>query len=128
MKLLSLIVIMVAVLGLMAFKNPSPDDYNNYVRQVVVKEMQKKAEQEGGGPFGQMLAPLLGNLAGGLMASQTVRSDYIFFSLYEARLGTERLKLLGILAHFFVLEKPDIKNLTSPRTNSDSKKPIFFNR
>jgi len=121
MKLLSLIIAIVALLGLMAFKNPNLDDYNNYVRQVVVKEFQKTAEKEGGGPFGQMLAPLLGNLAGGLMASQTVRSDYIFFSIYEARLSGERLKLLGILSQFFVLEKPEFKDFKRPRLDSENR-------
>lgn len=121
MKLLSVVVVVVALLGLMAFKNPTLDDYNNYVRQVVVKEFQKTAEEEGGGPFGQVLAPLLGNLAGGLMASQTVRSDYIFFSLYEARLGEEQLKLLGILSQFLVLEKPEFKDIKRPRTGSANK-------
>jgi hypothetical protein len=59
---------------------------------------------------GQLLSPLLGGIAGNLVASQTVRTDYIFFSIYEVRLGKERLKAVGVLKNFVLLEKPDLKS------------------
>jgi len=41
-----------------------------------------------------------------MVTSQAVRNDYVFLSIYDIGLGKERLKALGILNNFFVLEAP----------------------
>ena len=105
MRLLALVIALVALLGLMVYTNPSLDDFGNYVRQYVIQE----AQQKGTDPLRQLLESIMGGLAGSLLKSQAVRTDYLFFSLYEVRLGEERLRALGIFRNFLLLEKPDLK-------------------
>jgi hypothetical protein len=91
----------------MVYTNPSKDDLSNYVRQYVMKESQEKMKD----PHGQFLSTILGGIAGSVMSSQTVRTDYILFSTYGIQFGKERLKALGIFRNFILLEKPDLKRL-----------------
>ena len=107
MKSLAIIIAVVALVGLMVYTNPSKDDLSNYVRQYVMKESQKKIKD----PQGQFLGTILGGIAGSVMSSQTVRTDYILFSTYEVQFGKERFKALGIFGNFILLEKPDLKRL-----------------
>jgi hypothetical protein len=104
MKLVACMIVAVALLGLLVYTNPSMDDYNNFIRQSIIKEGQKQKDD----PVGQLLAPLFSGMAGGLVASQTVRTDYVFFSVYSFRFGKERIKALGVLKNFIFLEKPDM--------------------
>ncbi len=53
----------------------------------------------------------MGGIAGRVLSSQTVRTDYVLFSTYEVKFGKERLKALGIFGNFILLEKPDLKQL-----------------
>ena len=105
MKSLSITIALVALAGLMAYTNPSREDLGNYVRQYVMKESQKKMKD----PSGQFLGTILGGVAGGVVSSQTVRTDYILFSTYEVQFGKERFKALGIFKNFILLEKPDLE-------------------
>jgi hypothetical protein len=91
----------------MVYTNPTKDDLSNYIRQYIMKESQKRIQD----PQGQILATVLGGIAGGLMSSQTVRTDYILFSIYEVQFGKERCRALGIFKNFILLEKPDLKRL-----------------
>ncbi len=105
MKSLTIIIVLVALAGLMVYTNPSKDDLGNYVSQYVMKESQKKMKES----QGQLLSTILGGLAGGVMSSQAVRTDYILFSTYEVQFGKERFKALGIFSNFIPLEKPDLE-------------------
>jgi hypothetical protein len=105
MKSLTIVVVLAALVGLMAYTNPSRDDFSNYIRQYVMKESQKRAQ----GTQIQLFAPLLGSLAGSVVSSGTVRADYIVFSTYEFQMGQERIKVLGLFKNFILLEKPDLK-------------------
>ena len=107
MKSLVIIAALLALLSLMVYTNPSMDDLNNYVCQYVIKESQKKIKD----PQGQFLGAILGSIAGSVMSSQTVRTDYILFSTYEVQFGKERFRALGIFWNFILLEKPDLKRL-----------------
>jgi hypothetical protein len=104
MKLVASIIVAVALLGLLVYTNPSLEDYNNFIRQSIIKEGQKQKEN----PLGQLLVPFLSGMAGSLVASQTVRSDYVVCSVYSVQFGKERIKALGVLKNFVFLEKPDI--------------------
>ena len=106
MKTLAFVVALISLLGLLAFKNPTLDDYSVYLRQSVIQEMQKEAKREETGFLGAVLNPLVGGIASELVVSQTIRKDFIFFSTYEVAFGKERLRLLGVLKNFFILEKP----------------------
>ena len=107
MKSLTIIIVLLALAGLMVYTNPSMDDLSNYVRQYVMKESQEKMKD----PQGQFLSTILGDIVGGVMSSQTVRTDYILFSRYEVQFGKERFKALGIFRNFILLEKPDLERL-----------------
>jgi hypothetical protein len=107
MKSLVTIIALVALVGLMVYTNPSKDDLGNFVRQYVMKESQKKMKDH----QGQFLGTILGGIAGNVMVSQTVRTDYVLFSTYEVRVGKERFKALGIFKNFILLEKPDLERL-----------------
>lgn len=105
MKTLSIVILLVAVLGLMVYTNPSMSDFDTYIRQSVIKESEKQTKDS----MGRFLGSIVGGVAGSVITSQTVRSDYVLFSLYEARLGTEKLKALGVCKNFILLESPKLK-------------------
>jgi len=105
MKMLSVVIVVVAVLGLMVFTNPSMNDFDTYIRQRVIQESEKQTHDS----VGRFLGSIVGGVAGSVITSQTVRSDYLLFSLYEARLGTEKLKALGVCRNFILLESPKLK-------------------
>ena len=107
MKLLCCVVALIALLGLLVYTNPSMDDFGNYVRQTVMVEAQKELKD----PVGHFLGSVIGGIAGGLVASQTVRTDYLLFSTYQLQFGKERIKALGIFRNFVLLEKPDFERL-----------------
>ncbi len=107
MKSLAIIIVVLALAALMVYTNPSSDDLGNYVRQYVMKESQKKMQE----PSGQFLSSILGGIAGSVISSQTLRTDYILFSTYEVQFGKERFKALGIFRNFILLEKPDLERL-----------------
>ncbi|MGA2228600.1 MAG: DUF4359 domain-containing protein [Syntrophobacteraceae bacterium] len=107
MKSSAIIIVLLALATLMVYTNPSSDDLGNYVRQYVMKESQKKMQE----PSGQFLSSILGGIAGSVISSQTLRTDYILFSTYEVQFGKERFKALGIFKNFILLEKPDLERL-----------------
>jgi len=107
MKSSAIIIVLLALICLMVYTNPSMDDLSNYVSQYVMKESRKKIKD----PRGQFLGTILGGIAGGVMSSQTARTDYILFSTYELRFGKERFKAIGIFRNFILLEKPDLERL-----------------
>ena len=104
MKHLVYVIAAVAIAGLMTYTNPTMDDYNQFVRKGLLKEMQ------GRDPAVQLFGSALSGVAGSLVASQTVREDFVFCSTYELRLGKEQFKALGIFKNFIVLKKPDLKS------------------
>ncbi len=102
MKRLSFVILLVGFLGLLAYKNPTLDDYNHYLRVSISQELQKDSKEG----FDQIFSSFLGGIASGVVTSQTVRRDFIFFSLYDARIADEELRVLGVLSNFIVLKKP----------------------
>lgn len=111
MKSLPIIITLAALVALMVYTNPTSDDLGNYVRQYVMKESQTKMQE----PQGQFLGTILGGIAGGVISSQSVRTDYVLFSIYEVQFGKERFKALGLFKNFILLEKPDLKRLGAGR-------------
>ena len=106
MRKIIIIVLLAAILGVFALTNPSMSDYQNFIRQEVIKESQKGVTASGEITFGQMMGPFLGGIAGGFIASQTIRSDYAFFSIYDMSFGKQRFRVVGIFKRFMVLEAP----------------------
>jgi hypothetical protein len=98
MKTLAITILLVAFLGLLAFTNPPMEKYEAYIQRRIAEESADQAD------LGQALGLLLGGFAGKLMGTATLRKDYVFLSIYSARLGEDELRVLGILNNFIVLE------------------------
>src|SRR5581483_814482 len=98
MKLLTSTIFVVALLGLLAYKNPTLDGYEHFMRQKITEESKTEVEKA--------LGFFLGDFASRFVASQTIRRDYIFLSTYDTEFGGEHLRTLGILNNFFILETP----------------------
>jgi hypothetical protein len=104
MKLFSITLILVALLGLLAYTNPKLDNYDQFISQRIIEETRKEKE-----PMAGALGSLLGGFAANLMTKQTVRKDYVFFSTYEAGFGNEHLRAIGVLNNFYITENPEAK-------------------
>jgi hypothetical protein len=101
MKSMATVIILLVLLGFLAYTNPSMDQYGDFVRDEI---------QDGVGQGGQVekaLGRVIGGLAGGVLTSATTRTDYLFFSIYDTDLGTDEIKCLGIVNTFFILEEPE---------------------
>lgn len=101
MKSLSITVITVAILGLLAYTNPKPNDYERFIHELIMQETNKRKDD-----LERVLGQVFGGIASTMITNQTVRADYVFLSTYDTKLGNERLKALGILNNFIVLETP----------------------
>jgi len=93
--------VLVSLLVLLAVTNPDLPRFEAYCKQTFRQEVGK-----GDDPLAGALGSLLGGLAGSWMASRTVRHDYVIFSLYETELGPERLRVVGVLNQFIVVDRP----------------------
>lgn len=98
MKSISSAIIIVALLGLLAYTNPPLDSYEIFLRQQMIQESKTDLERA--------LASLLGGFASRVVVNQTIRKDYVFLSTYDTNIGNEHLRVLGILNNFIILETP----------------------
>ncbi len=96
---------LIAVGALLAYTNPTLDSYQQYLRQSILNESKRREN-----PVEQALGTLLGGVASGVVASQTMREDYVFWSTYETRLADSgRLRAVGLLKNFFMIENPAVR-------------------
>lgn len=102
MKALTVTLVVLFVLGVLIFTNPSIEDYRAFMTQELNREVKKEARSEGEAAF----IALVGGLATSFLAGQTVRNDYLLFSTYETSIGSERLSAIGALRNFLVTEAP----------------------
>jgi hypothetical protein len=91
-------ILAIALLGLLAYKNPTSKSCESFVRQRIIQDSKTDLEKA--------LGVFFGGFASRFVASQTVRSDYIFLSTYDTEFGGEHLRTLGILNNFIILETP----------------------
>jgi hypothetical protein len=101
MKTLASTIVIVAVLALLAYTNPQLDHYERFIEQEIIQKTSKQSDQ-----LERVLGQVLGGLASTVLINNTRRTDYVFLSTYETSLGDERLRALGILNNFMVLEMP----------------------
>lgn len=101
MKQTSIILILISVLGLLAYTNPSQEKYENFMNQEIIKESQKAND-----PMAGALGSLFGGFAASLITKQTIRHDYVFFSTYEMTFGQERFEAVGVLNNFHITKTP----------------------
>ena len=71
MKSISATIFVVALLGLLAYTNPTLDGYENFVRQEIIQESQKQDDLK------QALGFFLGGIASRVIRNQTIRKDYV---------------------------------------------------
>ena len=89
---------MVALFGLLVLTNPPLERYVFFLRQKLIQESKTDGER--------VLAALFGGFTTWMVISQTIRKDYILFSIYDTNIENEHLKALGILNNFILLEIP----------------------
>jgi len=104
MKLFSIVLILIALLGLLVYTNPGLNNYDQFISQRITEETRKEKN-----PVAGALGSLLGGFAANLMTKQTVRKDYVFFSTYDTAFGNEHLRAIGILNNFYITENPESK-------------------
>ncbi|MGK2959444.1 MAG: DUF4359 domain-containing protein [Acidimicrobiales bacterium] len=105
MKQISIILILISALGLLAYTNPSQEKYENFMNQEIIKESRKAND-----PMAGALGSLFGGIAASLIARQTIRHDYVFFSTYEMTMGGENFRAVGVLNNFHITESPQTKS------------------
>ena len=103
MKSLIVTILGVATLGLMAFTNPKMADYEQFIRKEIINDTKKSDD------LSQALGLLFGGIASSLATSATVRSDYVFLSIYDTTFGEDHVRVLGALNNFFVLTKSNVE-------------------
>ncbi|MCX6068479.1 MAG: DUF4359 domain-containing protein [Chloroflexi bacterium] len=101
MKLFSITLILIALLGLFAYTNPKLDNYDQFISQRIIEETRKEKD-----PMAGALGSLFGGFAANLMTTQTVRKDYVFFSTYDTAFGNEHIRAIGVLNNFYITESP----------------------
>ena len=104
MKLFSIVLILIALLGLLAYTNPKLDNYDQFIGQRITEETRKAKD-----PMAGALGSLLGGFAANLMTKQTIRKDYVFFSTYDTAFGNEHIRAIGVLNNFYITESPESK-------------------
>ncbi len=104
MKLFSIILILIALFGLLAYTNPKLDNYDQFISQQIIEETREAKD-----PVAGALGSLLGGFAANLMTKQTVRKDYVFFSTYDTAFGNEHMQAIGVLNNFYITENPESK-------------------
>jgi hypothetical protein len=99
MKSLSTTVVVVAVLGLLAYTNPQMASFEQFIHAQILQGTEKKDEVT------KALGSLLGGVASRFIANSATRSDYVFFSLYRATYDGKDVTVLGVLNNFIVVNR-----------------------
>jgi len=101
MKSILFTLVAVALLALLAYTNPTLHSYQEFVHQSILLETKHQEN-----PLEQVLGSLLGGVASGVIANQTLRTDYVFLSTYDTQFNQEHLRAIGVLKNFYILESP----------------------
>ena len=104
MKAILGIVTAVLLGGFLAYTNPRAEAYEQFVAQEIQTEIGQHSN-----PLAGLVGTLFGGFAAELLRRQTIRRDYVLFSTYDTALGGQRLRAVGVLNNFYVLEGPDLK-------------------
>jgi Domain of unknown function (DUF4359) len=104
MKSLSVTIAAVSILALLVLTNPTMEAYTAFLHSSILKETRRETSE-----VDRVVGALLGGIASTFVASQTVRTDYVLFSTYDMQIENERLRALGLLKNFIILESPNTK-------------------
>jgi uncharacterized protein DUF4359 len=85
--------------GLLLYTNPTPAHYRAFVQQHLIQSAKTPEER--------FVASLFTPLIGWGIDAFTRRTNYYLLSVYTTKFDTaDGVKVVGILGHFFVVEKP----------------------
>lgn len=104
MKMLTMAVVLLGMLALLAYTNPSLTRYEEFVGQRVLEEARKQKD-----PLAGAIGSMFSGFVSSMLVHQTARRDYVFFSTYDTPLGQEHIKALGVLNNFFITEPADFQ-------------------
>ena len=96
---------LIALFGVLAYTNPSLNNYDDFISQKITEKARKQSD-----PVVGALGSLLGSIAANLLTTQTARKDYIFFSTYDTMFLNKRVQAIGILNNFFITDDSAFKH------------------
>jgi hypothetical protein len=102
MRTVSLTIIVIAFLGLLVYTNPTMDSYEQFIHQKIIQKTSKQHD------INKAMGMFLGGLASSFVTKATDRQDYVFFSIYESGFGDDRIKAIGILKNFLLIQSPRV--------------------
>jgi len=94
-------IIALGIVATLAATNPTIDQYQEYIRQTIVKDSWSSPDQGE-----RTLGALFGGLASMLVVGQTIRHNYLLVSVYETRMDQKSMRAIGLLNSFIMLKKP----------------------
>lgn len=103
MKTLPIVIALLGLVGLLAYTNPSMNNYEAFYKQKFQQEASK-----GSDPLIGALGSLLSGIASSVMTSQTARRDFVIFSTYDTTMLDKHIKAIGVLNNFIVTQQPDL--------------------
>ncbi|MFM8331542.1 MAG: hypothetical protein ACKN9T_07620 [Candidatus Methylumidiphilus sp.] len=101
MKLITFASVLAVLLGLMAYTNPTLGNYEGFINRMALQEADKQPDLQASP------ALVFGGFPSRWVAAQTRREDYVFLSVYEASLGDEHIRAVGLFNNFILTEKPE---------------------
>lgn len=101
MKKIIAALFIVALLGGMFATNPTIDDYSNFMKKEIIDSNKNQSD------ITKRITSLLGGLAGNVIASETTRKNYVFFSIYKSDVYSTKRTCIGIFDNFFNCTKKD---------------------
>ncbi len=90
---------LIILLGVLAYTNPSLNNYDDFISQQITEKARKQSD-----PVVGALGSLLGSVAANLLTTQTARKDYLFFSIYDTTFLNKHVQAIGILNNFFITD------------------------
>ena len=102
MKRLYITLTLIALFGVLAYTNPSLNNYDDFISQKITEKARKQSDP--------VVGSLLGSIAANLLTTQTARKDYIFFSTYDTMFLNKRVQAIGILNNFFITDDSAFKH------------------
>jgi len=98
---LSIVVLMLLVGALLFATNPNESDYKAYLKNEIQLAAQKNVKDDFLGKLANIFSGAVAEMAGFV----TEKDDFLVLSLYNTQIDdNNKVKYLGILNHFFLLE------------------------
>ncbi len=97
---ISLSILLILILVLFA-TNPTLEDFHSYIE----KEIQNKVAEESGNLLDFIGGLISGTLSEAVIKNSISHENYVVFSIYKIKYQNKTYTTIGILNHFFQLDK-----------------------